>query len=545
MIESMRLNFKDILARSIHNCKSIRVIKQIHSHIITSPNLSPNDHYFLISRLLFFLCTVNESPDGLKYAVKVFRRIAEPSLFAYNAMIRASSTKIKDPFSCESLILYKEMLCNNLSPDSITIPFVLKECAKRVDGLMGRSIHAHAVKFGYEADVYVQNALISLYSEGRFLDDARRVFDEMSNRDIVSWNSMIVGYLRGGELDVALDLFKEMKDRKDIITWNSMITGFVQGGRPKEALGFFQDMQIFSDDRDMDRPDKITVASVLSACASLGAGDHGRWLHSYLERSRMECDMVIGTALVDMYGKCGCVERAFEVFNGMPKKDVLAWTAMISAFALHGHGEEAFKLFANMEAVGVRPNSVTFVGLLSACAHAGLVEKGRWCFDTMRRVYGIEPQVQHYACMVDILARAGQFVEAEDLIRGMPMEPDVFVWGALLGGCQLHGNVELGEKIAENLICLEPQNHAFYINLCDVYAKAGRFDDLKRIRALMKDKEIRKPVPGCSMIEVDGIVHEFSMKGSPEVPIMEAIKNVLMVLSLEMNRQDNMNIFIT
>lgn len=259
----------------------------------------------------------------------------------------------------------------------------------------------------------------------------------------------------------------------------------------------------------------------------------------------MECDMVIGTALVDMYGKCGCVERAFEVFNGMPKKDVLAWTAMISAFALHGHGEEAFKLFANMEAVGVRPNSVTFVGLLSACAHAGLVEKGRWCFDTMRRVYGIEPQVQHYACMVDILARAGQFVEAEDLIRGMPMEPDVFVWGALLGGCQLHGNVELGEKIAENLICLEPQNHAFYINLCDVYAKAGRFDDLKRIRALMKDKEIRKPVPGCSMIEVDGIVHEFSMKGSPEVPIMEAIKNVLMVLSLEMNRQDNMNIFIT
>ncbi|KAL2550282.1 Pentatricopeptide repeat-containing protein [Forsythia ovata] len=350
------------------------------------------------------------------------------------------------------------------------------------------------LKFGYEGDAYVQNALISVYSECGVLVDARRVFDGMSNRDVVSWNSMIVGYLRGGELDVALDLFKEMNERKDIITWNSMITGFVQGGRPKEALRFFQEMQFSSNDRDMVRPDKITVASVLSACASLGACDHGRWLHSYLKRSQMECDMVIGTALVDMYGKCGCVERAFEIFNGMPKRDILAWTAMISAYALHGHANEAFKLYENMEAVGVRPNSVTFVGLLSACAHSGLVEKGRM----------------------------------KTLSEVCPWKPDVFVWGALLGGCQLHGNVKLGEKIAQNLICLEPQNHAFYINLCDVYAKAGRFDDLKRIRALMKDREIRKSVPGCSMIEVDGIVHEFSMKGSPEVQMMEAIKSVLM-----------------
>ncbi|KAL0403088.1 UNVERIFIED_CONTAM: putative pentatricopeptide repeat-containing protein [Sesamum radiatum] len=250
-----------------------------------------------------------------------------------------------------------------------------EECSKRVDWFTGRSIHVHALKFGYEDDVYVQNALISLYSESGILEDARRVFDGMSNRDVVSWNSIIVGCLRGGELDEALALFREMKEKKNIITWNSVITGLVQGGRAKEALDIFHEMQISADEEDRVCPDKVTVASALSACAALGAIDQGKWVHSYLERSGMECDMVIRTALVDMYGKCGCVERAYEVFKGMPSKDVLAWTAMISVLALHGYGDEAFELFKEMEAAGVRPNAVTFVGLLSACAHSGLVEK--------------------------------------------------------------------------------------------------------------------------------------------------------------------------
>ncbi|XP_059452481.1 pentatricopeptide repeat-containing protein At5g66520-like [Corylus avellana] len=520
MKETQRLTLRNTISRFIKEHKSMGELKQIHTHILKSPYLSKNDQYFLLTRLLFF-CAISDS-GSLSYAAAVFRLMKNPNTSAYNIMIRAYASKTSggdNTSSSQSLLLYKQMLYDGNAPDCLTFPFLVKECRRRLDAVTGRSIYAHAIKFGFHDDAFAQNSLISLYMACGYLSCARKLFEDMLNKDVVSWNSMIIGYLRGGELDKAFDLFSRM-EKRDIITWNSIITGFVQGGRPKEALEFFHEMQIASD--DMVRPDKITIATVLSACACLGAIDHGKWVHSYLRRSRLECDVVIGTALVDMYGKCGCVEKAYEVFKDMPEKDTLAWTAMISVFALHGFGKEAFDLFEEMETLGVKPNHVTFVGLLSACAHSGLVEKGRWCFDMMRRVYSIEPQVYHYACMVDILGRAGHFEEAEGLIRSMRMEPDVFVWGALLGGCQMHGNMELGEKVAQHLIDLEPLNYSFYVNLCDVYAKANRFDKVKRIRALMKEKGIKKEVPGCSMIEVEGVVYEFSVRGSPEV-VMEEI----------------------
>lgn len=430
------------------------------------------------------------------------------------------------------------MLCNGIAPDSLTFPFVVKECTKRLDIGTGRGVHGQAIKFGLDSDLFVQNSMIIFYAACGFVNRGRKVFDEMLKRDVVSWNSMIIGYLRSGNLDEALDLFRKMQKRNNI-TWNSIITGFVQGGRPKEALEFFHEMQFLSDDINAVRPDKITIASALSACAYLGAIDHGKWVHGYLSRSGLECDLVIGTALVDMYGKCGCLERAFEVFKKMPNKDTLAWTAMISVFALHGYGKEAFDIFEEMQAERVNPNHVTFVALLSACAHSGLVDKGRWCFEVMRCIYFIEPQVHHYACMVDVLGRAGLFEEAVGLIRSMPMEPDVFVWGALLGGCQMHGNVQLGERVAQCLIDLEPLNHAFYMNLCDIYAKANRFDDVKRIRGLMNERGIKKEVPGCSLIDVDGVVHEFSVSGSPNI-VTEEIVWVLTALNIEMRIKGNM-----
>lgn len=541
MIESQRLFFRNTIVRLLEECKNMKELKQIHTQIITSPLLSKTEHYILISRLLFF-CAISDS-GSLSYAADVFRSIKNPNLFVYNVMIRAYASKINDcdgPNSYKSLVLYKQMLCNGIAADCITFPFLLKECVRRLDGDTGRCIHSQIVRFGLHSDVFVQNSMISLYSACGSLNNARRVFDEMLKRDIVTWNSLIIGCLRSGELDLALGLFRRMKKR-NIITWNSIITGFVQGGRPKEALECFHEMQILSD--DMVNPDKITVASALSACASLGALDHGWWVHNYLVRSGLECDMVIGTALVDMYGKCGSVERAVEVFKEMPNKDILSWTAMISVFALHGYGAEAFDLFRRMVAIGVKPNSVTFVGLLSACAHSGLVEKGRCFFNMMRSVYLIEPQIQHYACMVDVLGRAGLFDEALGLIRDMPMEPDVFIWGALLGGCQMHGYTELGERVAKRLMDMQPLNHAFYVTLCDIYAKAGRFDDVKSTRAFMNDKGIKKAVPGSSMIEVDGVVYEFSVRGSSEVVIGE-IKCTLYRLTDEMKAELDMINFI-
>lgn len=533
MMESKGFCLRNSLARLLDKCRNMTELKQIHTQIITSPFLLTTDRCFLISRLIFFF-SVSES-GSLSYANDVFRLVSSPSLFMYNAMIRAHASKNSDHTSCQALILYKRLLFDEFTPDFITLPFVLKECVNRVDGFAGRSVHGHAVKFGLHSDVFIQNSLISLYSGCGLLDNARRVFDEMSNRDVVSWNSMVVGCLRNGELDLALELFRSMKKR-NIITWNSMITGFVQGGRGKEALGLFHEMQISGD--DMISPDKITIANVISACASLGAIDHGRWVHRFLKRSKIECDTVIATALVDMYGKCGCVDKAFEVFMAMPKKDVLAWTSMVSVFALHGNANQAFELFSEMEAAGIKPNSVTFTALLSVCAHSGLVEKGRWCFNAMRSVYSLEPQLQHYACMVDLLGRAGLFDEAEELIRSMPMEPDVFVWGALLGGCQMHRNFQLGEKVAQYLIALQPQNHAFYVNLCDIYAKTGKYDHVKKIRAYMNSQGIAKTAPGCSMIEIDGVVHEFSVRGSSE-DLLQEIKPLLAALSSEMKRESD------
>ncbi|KAK9063233.1 hypothetical protein SSX86_017103 [Deinandra increscens subsp. villosa] len=423
MIES-RSVFKSIW-RLLDDCNKIRDLKQIHSQIITSPYLSKSHHLSLISRLLFF-CAVSDS-GSLAYASRVFQVTDNPNLSMYNAMIRAYSSQFRNrDENPRSLVLYKQMLLNYIVPDCITIPFILKECVSRLDFVVGQGIHAHSVKFGIHDDVYVGNSMISLYTVCGVLRFAYKVFDEMPKRDIVSWNSIIIGCLRSGELDMAQDLFMRM-DKKNIITWNSVITGMCQGGRPKEAIEFFRDMLSLIED-DVVYPDKITLASVISACASLGWLNHGKWVHSYMLRNGIECDMVVKTAVVDMYGKCGNVSMAKRVFEDIHKKDVLAWTSMISVYALHGHGNEAFDIFDEMVACGVRPNRVTFGALLTACAHLGLVEKGRW--------------------------------------------------------------------------------------------------------GLMNERGLKKDIPGNSMIEVDGILYEFSIKGSSNI-LMEEIKSLLYQLSKE------------
>ncbi|KAL5731758.1 hypothetical protein ACHQM5_004458 [Ranunculus cassubicifolius] len=518
MIELPLHNLRNFLNHLLNKCKTLRNLKQIHTQILTSPHLSNPDQYFLITRLLFFTC-FSQSPS-LNYATTIFRTIETPNIFVYNAMIRFYACNSANVAALE---FYKQLLREGIRPNHLTFPFLVKTCSDNVDVKMGRSIQGHIFEFGCDKDVFVQNSVVNMYAVCGDLESARRVFDEMCERDIVSWNSLLVGYLRLGVLDRALEMFR-MMDRRNVITWNSIITGFVQGGRPKEALELFYEMQRLGDVEAS--PDKITIASAITACASLGSLDQGIWVHNYLKRKGLESDMVIKTALIDMYGKCGCVERAVEVFKELNNKDVLAWTAMISVFALHGLGREAFDLFHEMEMNGTKPNHVTFGALLSACAHSGFEEKGRWCLDVMETVYSIKPQVQHYACMVDILGRAGNFEEAERLIRSMPMEPDVYVWGALLGSCRMHGNVELGERVAHYLIELEPLNHAFYIILSDIYAKANRFDDLKRIRTSMDERGIKKPVPGCSTIEIDGVVQVFTVKRSPQDKMKE-IESVL------------------
>ncbi|KAK7380061.1 hypothetical protein VNO78_32428 [Psophocarpus tetragonolobus] len=526
-VESLSLTLRNTLSRLIERCKNLRDLKTIHTQILKSPTLHTSEQYYLITRLLF--CCSFSNYGTFSYANNVFHLIKNPDLRVYNIIIRAYTSMEGGDGSnfSKALMLYKQMLCKDIVPNCLTFPFLLKGCTRWLDSATGQVIHAQVIKFGFLKDVFVGNSLISLYMICGLLNNAMKMFDEMMVTDVVTWNSMVIGCLRNGGLEMAMDLFRKMNGR-NIITWNSMITGLAQGGRAKESLELFHEMQL-----DMIKPDKITIASVLSACAQLGAIEHGKWVHGYLRRNSIECDLVMGTALVNMYGKCGDVQTAFEIFKEMPHKDASAWTNMISVFALHGLGWKAFDCFLEMERAGVKPNHVTFVGLLSASAHSGLVEQGRWCFDVMKHVYFIEPQVYHYACIVDMLSRARLFDESEILIRNMPMRPDVYVWGALLGGCQMHGNVELGERVALHLIDLEPHNHAFYVNLSDIYAKAGRFGAARRIRNLMKDRRIEKKIPGCSMIEINGEVQEFSAGGSSELPIKE-LELVLNRLSNEM-----------
>ncbi|GER25297.1 pentatricopeptide repeat-containing protein [Striga asiatica] len=386
-------HLKNTIARLIHISHSIQHLHQIHSQILTSPNLSSHHRSFLVSRLLLQLCAAASSPLSLPYAARIFAHIPNPSLFAYNAIIRASATESSGR---QCFILYKSLLRGGLLPDSITLPFVLKECSNRANMSSGRALHAHSFNLGYESNLYVQNSLITLYTDCGAMDNARKVFDAMPQRDAVSWNSMIISFLRGGELDSALKLFRQMESKKNIITWNSVITGLTQGSRPRQALDIFREMH----DKNTVLPDKITVASALSACASLGAIDQGKWVHAYLHRTGLECDVAVMTALVDMYGKCGYVDKATKIFRAICNKDVFAWTAMISVLALNGLGHEALGVFAEMEGSGVRPNDVTFVALLSACVHCGLVDWARWCFDRMERAYGVRPGNEHYACML-------------------------------------------------------------------------------------------------------------------------------------------------
>ncbi|KAH7668268.1 Tetratricopeptide-like helical domain-containing protein [Dioscorea alata] len=501
-----------ILARAMRLCKTRRQLEQVHAQILCNPGLSMRTTSSLLSRLLLLYSSLPSSTSFLLAICGLFVYIPSPTLSSFNTVLR--SLAAAPPSSLPPLhpiSLYSQLLSSGLLPNHLTFPFLFKHCSLRLLATSGQCLHSHVFKLGFHLDVFIQNAMVFFYATCGFIRHARRLFDEMPQKDLVSWNSLLIGYLRCGEADEAMDVFRRMGDR-NVISWNSIITGFVQCGREKAALSLFHEMQA---EGFVVKPDKITVASVISACASLGAFDQGRWVHGYLKMCGIELDVVIGTALIDMYGKCGCLARALEVFDEMPDKDVLAWTAMISAFAIHGFGEEAFALLEKMERHGTKPNQVTFGALLCACAHSGMVERGRWCFEAMKRVYMIEPQQQHYACMVDLLGRAGLFAEALMLIGSMPMEADTFVWGALLGACRMHGNVELGERVAGLLIGMDHLNHAFYIILSDIYAKADRFEDVKKVRKLMQEHGIKKAAPGCSSVEIDGEVREFSVKLAP------------------------------
>ncbi|OMO81938.1 hypothetical protein COLO4_23342 [Corchorus olitorius] len=432
---------------------------------------------------------------------------AHPTLesFIWNILIRGNAQAQARP-TFPPLSIYIRMRFHGVSPDFHTFPFLLQSFNTPFHLLSGKQVHAQTILFGLFQDPYVQTSLITMYSSCGDLVVSRQVFDEITRPAVACWNSIIQAYVKVGSVDIARSLFDKMPQR-DVRSWSSLIIGYVRCGKYKEALALFREMQKLAGN-DV-KPNEFTMSAILSACARLGALEHGKWAHAYIDKCGIEIDVILGTSLIDMYAKCGSIEKARDVFTKLRlDKDVTAWSAMISGLAMYGHGEECLQLFSEMVKRKVKPNDVTFLGVLCACVHGGLVSDGKEYFRRMSEEFGITPSIQHYGAMVDLYGRAGLIDEAWDVINSMPMEPDVLVWGSLLSGSRMHGNIETCEVALRKLIELDPKNSGAYVLLSNVYAKTGRWLEVRQVRDLMETMGIKK-LPGCSSVEMGGVLHEF------------------------------------
>ncbi|KAK9119433.1 hypothetical protein Scep_017526 [Stephania cephalantha] len=478
----------------LDSCTTLQEIKQIHTQLLINGHL--NDPQLAGQ----FVATVAlKHPNNLNHSHQLLNQIHSPTVFTLNSMIRAHS---KGPTPHLAFHYYHQILHNNAYPDNYTFTFLVRACAHIASPTIGLAVHAAMIKHGLDSGAHVQTGLIQLYSELGFLDSSRRLFMQIEDPDLVSQTAMVSASARSGDVDFARKLFDEMPCR-DPIAWNAMIAGYNQCGRSREALHLFHLMQV-----DGVKVGEATMVSVLSACSHLGALEQGRWVHGYIERKRLEMTVTLGTALLDMYAKCGDVGKAMEVFWMMGEKNVYTWSTAIGALAMNGAGKECLELFSLMKQEGVRPNEVTFVSVLRGCTVVGLVEEGEKHFKSMTQVYNVEAKLEHFGCMVDLYGRAGRLDEAIEFINNMPVKPHTGAWGALLNACKIHGNAKLGELALRNITELEAKNDAAYVLLSNIYADHRNWDQVSNVRQVMKARGVSK-VPGCSVIEVDGEVHEF------------------------------------
>ncbi|CAN1748007.1 Pentatricopeptide repeat-containing protein At4g22760 [Linum perenne] len=394
-----------------------------------------------------------------QYVQGILRSSRNPDAFSWSCTIRYFSQEgqFKDAFC-----LYVELLRVGLCPSTFALSSTLRACGRISYATAGRSIHAQAYKYGFGGCVYVQTALVDLYSKLGDMDTAQKAFDDTIDKNVVSWNSILSGYLKSGNLDEA----KRVQMLKT--------HGYIQ-------------------------PDKITLVSVISACSQLGDMTFGSWIESYIRNAGIDRDDQLNTALIDLYAKCGNIQKADELFNSLNKKDMVAYSAMISGFGMNGKINEAIKLFEAMEEAQIPPNLATYTGLLSAYCHAGMVEEGYKCFHVMKD-HDLAPSVDHYAIMVDLLGRAGRVEEAYEMIKSMPMQPHAGVWGALLLACKVHNNVEYGEIAAKHCFELEPNTTAYYSLLASIYASAGKWADVRSLRKSVNEKQLGS-LPGTSWME--------------------------------------------
>ncbi|CAL2275660.1 unnamed protein product [Prunus armeniaca] len=494
------VNLNQLLAK----CKSLNHVKQLQVFIITLGYTQNQLYAFKLVR--FCLVTL----DNLPYGRLIFDCLSSPNVYLFAAMITGYASQSHHH---SAFLLYRSMLRQGSArPNQFIYPHVLKSCPEVFESHGTALVHTHIMKSGFGQYPVVQTALVDSYS--RFRSDvgsARQVFDEMSEKNVVSWTAMISGYTRVGDIGSAILLFEKMPER-DVPAWNAVIAGCTQNGEFSEAIYLFKRMLVLAHGGQNleNRPNQVTAVCVLSACSHTGMLQLGKWIHSYIYKNALGPDSFVSNALVDMYGKCGSLKVARRVFDRTSQKSLTSWNSMINSYALHGQSNDAIGVFEEMIRCGadVRPDEVTFVGLFNACTHGGLVEQGISYFDLMTRGHGIEPQIEHYGCLIDLLGRAGRFEEAMEVVRGMRIEPDEVVWGSLLNGCKIYGRTDLAEFAVKNLIQIDPNNGGYGIMLANIYGQLGKWDDARKVRKVLRERNAYK-TPGCSWIEVDNQVYQF------------------------------------
>ncbi|KAL1361003.1 hypothetical protein HN51_006380 [Arachis hypogaea] len=435
------------------------------------------------------------------HARKVFDETQEKTIYVWNALFRALAM-----VGCgeELLDLYGQMNWMGMASDRFTYTYVLKACVVSDLTLCplqkGKEIHAHILRHGFDTNIHVMTTLLDVYAKFGCVSYASFVFGAMPVKNFVSWSAMIACYAK-----------------------NEM---------PMKALELFQQMMLEASD---SVPNSVTMVSVLQACSGVSALQLGKLIHAYILRRGLDSILPVLSALITMYGRCGEIALGQRVFDNMKKRDVVSWNSLISIYGIHGFGKKAIQIFENMIHQGVTPSYISFITVLGACSHAGLVEEGKMLFESMHRKYRIHPGMEHYACMVDLLGRANRLDEAIKVIEDMRLEPGPTVWGSLLGACRIHCNVELAERASSKLFELEPTNAGNYVLLADVYAGAQMWNEVKNVRKLLETRSLQK-IPGCSWTEVKRKIYSFNSVDECN-PQIEELRAFLIKLSTEMKER--------
>ncbi|KAM6571244.1 hypothetical protein CsatA_015324 [Cannabis sativa] len=530
-------------------------------------------------------------------ALQVFKEFSMPDVVLWTSMVTGYE---QNGYPEEALIFFSQMvMLEGLNPDRVTLVSVVSACAQLSNFKLGSSVHGFVIRRGVNTDLSLVNSLLNLYAKTGSVKSATSLFNRMPEQDVISWSSIIACCALNGAAVKALDFFSEMVNRKiepnsvtvvnalqacsiacnleegikihelavrkgfeldvlvstalidmymkcltldkavnifermpkkDVVSCAALLGGYAHNGMPHKSMGIFCYMLLHE-----IKPDAVAMVKILAACAQSGILQQALCLHCYVQKRGFDKNIFVGASLIDLYSKCGSLDNSFQIFEGVVNKDVFIWSAMIAAYAIHGRGEEAINIFDQMvKNSGVRPNSVTFLSVLSACSHSGLVGKGLEIFNTMLQ-YQLKPNSEHYGMIVDLLGRIGELEKAMDIINKMPFQAGPHVWGALLGACRIHHNVKLGEVAARNLFMLDPNHAGYYILLSNIYAVDEKWESVAELRTLIKEKKLKKTF-GESTVEAGKNIYSF-VAGDRFHPDSDQIYELLSMLELKMRQE--------